>query len=63
MAKSLGYGKVSTLRAHLKRAFGVYARALQTAPTPEIAIEALLDRPVARPDRSPAHFAPAAAVR
>ncbi len=63
VAKLLGYGKVSTLRAHLKRAFGVHARGLQTAPTPEIAIEALLDRPVARAGRGAAHFPPAAAVR
>lgn len=63
VAKSLGYGKVSTLRAHLKRAFGVHARALQTAPTPEIALEALLDQPMARTGRGTTHFPPAAAVR
>lgn len=63
VAKSLGYGKVSTLRAHLKRAFGVHARALHTAPTPEIAIETLLDQPVARAGRGPAQFSPAAAAR
>ena len=53
VAKTLGYGKVSTLRAHLKRAFGVHARALQTAPTPEIAIDALLDQPVAGSGHEP----------
>ncbi|HEX6809285.1 MAG TPA: helix-turn-helix domain-containing protein [Gemmatimonadaceae bacterium] len=63
VAKTLGYGKVSTLRAHLKRAFGVHARGLQTAPTPEIAIDALLDQPVARTGRGAAHLPPAAAVR
>lgn len=63
VAKTLGYGKVSTLRAHLKRAFGVHARALQTAPTPESAIETLLDQPVARTGRGTAHVPPAAAVR
>lgn len=63
VAKTLGYGKVSTLRAHLKRTFGVHARALQNAPTPELAIEALLDQPVARHDRGTAHFPPAAALR
>lgn len=63
VAKTLGYGKVSTLRAHLKRAFGVHARALHTAPTPEIAIETLLDQPVARNGHGAAHYPPAAAVR
>ena len=63
VAKTLGYGKVSTLRAHLKRTFGVHARALQTAPTPESAIEALLDQPATPHGRGAAHFPPAAAVR
>jgi len=63
VAKTLGYGKVSTLRAHLKRTFGVHARALQSAPTPESAIEALLDHPAAPHDARAAHFPPAAAAR
>lgn len=63
VARTLGYGKVSTLRAHLKRAFGVHARALQSAPTPEIAIQTLLDQPIARDGRGAARFPPAAAVR
>ncbi|HEX6816118.1 MAG TPA: helix-turn-helix domain-containing protein [Gemmatimonadaceae bacterium] len=63
VAKILGYGKVSTLRAHLKRTFGVHARALQHAPTPEIAIEALLDQPETRTGRGAAHVPPAAALR
>jgi len=63
VAKTLGYGKVSTLRAHLKRTFGVHARALQHAPTPEIAIEALLDHPDTRTGRGAVPFPPAAALR
>ena len=63
VAKTLGYGKVSTLRAHLKRTFGVHARALQSAPTPESAIEALLDHPAAPHDARAVHFPPAAAAR
>ncbi len=38
VAKTLGYGKVSTMRAHLKRTFGVHPHSLRSAPTPEIAI-------------------------
>ena len=63
VAKTLGYGKVSTLRADLKRTFGVHARALQDAPAPEMAIEALLDAPVSRPTGDTVDAPRAAAVR
>ncbi|HXE59574.1 MAG TPA: helix-turn-helix domain-containing protein [Gemmatimonadaceae bacterium] len=60
VAKTLGYGKVSTMRAHLKRTFGVQPRSLHEAPTPEIAISALLDPPESRVRHSAAGGAPAA---
>ena len=65
VAKTLGYGKVSTLRAHLKRTFGVHARALQTAAAPEMAITALLDASAPEPRQasdSP-HYEAATALR
>lgn len=60
VAKSLGYGKVSTMRAHLKRTFGVRPRSLHEAPTPEIAITALLDPPAPRVRQSGTAGVPAA---
>ena len=60
VAKTLGYGKVSTMRAHLKRAFGVHPRSLQSAATPEIAIAALLDPPASRVRHGVAAEPPAA---
>ncbi|HKV51841.1 MAG TPA: helix-turn-helix domain-containing protein [Gemmatimonadaceae bacterium] len=60
VAKTLGYGKVSTMRAHLKRTFGVHPRSLQSAPEPEIAISALLDPPESRVRHGEAAEHPAA---
>ncbi|MGH7648118.1 MAG: helix-turn-helix domain-containing protein, partial [Gemmatimonadaceae bacterium] len=60
VAKALGYGKVSTMRAHLKRTFGVQPRSLQSAPTPEVAISALLDLPAKRIEHREAAGPPAA---
>ena len=42
VAKTLGYGKASTLRAHLKLMFGVRAHALRGGPAPDIAVSDFL---------------------
>ena len=51
------------LRADLKRTFGVHARALQDAPAPEMAIEALLDAPLSGAARNAVDTPRAAVAR